>query len=103
MSLEIELLSDCDVPLERTGLRPTLICYRWLSADSSHRIEAEGHRTELSLDVLPGTVHRMWLTISAPSNFVGPAILRIVPVQEQVGWFDDVGGFYCDVPVAIEF
>lgn len=101
VSLEIELESDCDQILEVEGLRPTRVCYRWLDSRNRTPIQAEGMRTTLGIDLPPGKRHRTHITVTPPPDFLGDAILRLVPVQENVGWFDDIGTFYCDIPVLI--
>lgn len=102
VSLEIELESGCDQTLEFEGLRPLRICYRWLdSINRAYCIQKEGMRTNLGVDLPPGTPQRTHMTVVAPPDFLGDAILRLVPVQENVGWFDEIGTFYCDIPVLI--
>lgn len=101
VSLEIELESGCDQTLEFQGLRPIRVCYRWLDSTTRMHIQREGIRTNLGVDLPPGRPHRAHVAVAAPPDFLGHAILRIVPVQENVGWFDDMGTFYCDIPVLI--
>jgi hypothetical protein len=101
LSLEIELENGCDQTLEFDGLRPTRVCYRWLDCTSRRQIQAEGVRTTLDIDLEPGKLHRTHMTVTSPPDFLGNAILRLVPVQENVGWFDEIGIFYCDIPVLI--
>jgi hypothetical protein len=101
VSLEIELESGCDQTLEFEGLRPIRVCYRWLDFISRNRIQEEGVRTNLGVDLPPGKQLRTHITVASPPDFLGNAILRIVPVQENVGWFDEIGAFYCDIPVLI--
>jgi Wzt C-terminal domain/Sulfotransferase family len=101
VSLEIELESSCDQTLEFDGLRPIRVCYRWLDPVSRKRIQEEGVRTNLGVDLPPGKLLRTQITVASPPDFLGNAILRIVPVQENVGWFDEIGAFYCDIPVLI--
>jgi Wzt C-terminal domain/Sulfotransferase family len=101
VSLEVELESGCDQALEFTGQRPTRVCYRWLDSVSGIAIQREGMRTSLGVDVPPGSVHRVHLVVASPPNFLGNAILRVVPVQENVGWFDELGSFYHDIPVLV--
>jgi hypothetical protein len=101
VSIEIELESRCDQTLESEGLRPLRVCYRWLHESTGAIIEKEGIRTNLAVDLRPGQVHRAWMTVAAPPGFFGRAILRLVPVQENVAWFDELGTFYHDMPVMI--
>jgi Wzt C-terminal domain/Sulfotransferase family len=101
LSLEVELRNACDQALECDGLRPMRVCYRWLEADTGRAIQAEGIRTNLGIDLRAGQVHRARIALVAPPNFLGNAILRLVPVQENVGWFDELGSFFCDLPVLI--
>lgn len=101
VSLEIELESGCDQTLEFEGVRPTRVCYRWLDSTARMQIQREGIRTSLGVDLPPGRLHRAHMAVAAPPDFLGDAILRLVPVQENVGWFDDIGAFYCDIPVLI--
>ena len=101
VSLEIELESACDTNLESDGLRPLRVCYRWLDAAGHMQIQKEGMRTNLGVDLAPGKLHRAHITVMSPPNYLGNAVLRVVPVQENVGWFDDIGAFYCDIPVLI--
>ena len=101
VSIEIELESDCDKTLEFDGVRPLRVCYRWLDAVSRTPIQREGRRANLGVDLPPGKPHRTHIVVSSPPDFLGNAILRLVPVQENVGWFDDLGTFYCDIPVLV--
>jgi Wzt C-terminal domain/Sulfotransferase family len=100
ISMEVELENRCDQALESLGLRPLRVCYRWLDPAGAMILE-EGLRTDLGIDLRVGEVRRAWMTIATPPSFRGPAILRLVPVQENVGWFDQIGTFYQDLPVLI--
>jgi hypothetical protein len=100
VSIEIEVESNCDQTLECDGLRPVRVCYRWLDS-AGVRIQAEGIRTNLGIDIPAGAIHRAWITVTPPREFVGNSILRLVPVQENVAWFDEAGAFYVDIPVVI--
>ncbi|MGA2189101.1 MAG: Wzt carbohydrate-binding domain-containing protein [Steroidobacteraceae bacterium] len=100
-SIEIELESHCDQVLESDGLMPLRISYRWLDALTGTVVVAEGKRTNLEIDLPVGQICRTWVTVETPPNFRGPAILRLVPVQENVGWFDNMGTFYQDIPIFI--
>jgi hypothetical protein len=100
-SIEIELENQCDQALESDGLMPLRISYRWLDARTGTVVVEEGKRTNLEIDLPVGQICRGWVTVETPPNFRGPAILRLVPVQENVGWFDNMGTFYQDVPIFI--
>jgi hypothetical protein len=100
VSIEIEVENNCDQTLECDGQCPVRVCYRWLD-NAGVRIQSEGIRTNLGIDLPPGAIHRGWITVTPPREFVGNSILRLVPVQENVAWFDEAGTFYVDIPVAI--
>jgi Wzt C-terminal domain/Sulfotransferase family len=101
VSLEVEVENLCDTTVECDGLRPFRLCYRWLSATTADIILEEGIRTALGVDLEPGRTHRLWMTVASPPDLSGAVILRLVPVQENVGWFDRIGSFYEDVPVLL--
>src|SRR5262249_20533365 len=101
VSMEIEITNGSDAPWESDGLRPVRLCYRWLDSVHGGAIVAEGVRSNMGMDVPLGEAVRTWMTVKSPDGFKGEAILRLVPVQEGVGWFDQMGNLYQDIAVSI--
>ncbi|MGY4726327.1 Wzt carbohydrate-binding domain-containing protein [Burkholderia pyrrocinia] len=99
-AIEINFHNDCDVRLNCVGIHCLRFCYRWYTTDGVLLL-AEGQRTSMGNAVEAGASVRIWVNVTAPFEFTGPTVLRIVPVQEEVAWFDDVSNVYADVMVKI--
>ncbi|MCA8154888.1 Wzt carbohydrate-binding domain-containing protein [Burkholderia contaminans] len=99
-AVEINFRNDCDVRLNCVGVHCLRFSYRWYTANGALLL-AEGQRTSMGTAIEVGASVRLWVNVTAPFEFVGPAVLRIVPVQEEVAWFDDISNVYADVSVEI--
>jgi acetolactate synthase I/II/III large subunit len=70
---------------------PVHLSYRWIEADGN-RVpgEPEPLRSRLTVTLPPGTTQKYQILVRAPER-LGRYTLKIVPVQEHVAWFDDLG------------
>ncbi|MFM0248799.1 Wzt carbohydrate-binding domain-containing protein [Paraburkholderia sediminicola] len=100
--VEVEFRNECDVRLGTFGLHCFCFSYRWYAADDNRTpLMIEGTRSSFDRDIEPGDVARLWVNVGAPPEYIGPAVLRIVPLQEGVAWFDDAAGIYADMEVEV--
>jgi Wzt C-terminal domain/Sulfotransferase family len=98
--IELEIANDGDIPWEEDGQRCVKLCYRWLGDGGSVLVD-EGERNNIGGDLSPGDRRRLWITVKAPPNHVGSAILRVTLLQEHVAWFDHLGKLCCDISATI--
>jgi hypothetical protein len=81
--------------------QPTRLAYHWQPVRGKASYDDyEGLRTDLPVDVEPGTTFEMWGRAEAP-NKVGSYVLRWDLVREGVSWFSECGNATADVAVDV--
>lgn len=84
-----------------TGRNPVHLSYRWRSPESGEIMVADGLRTVLREDMLPGASQMIALQVRAPKE-AGLYLLDVSLVQEQVAWFcDRLPGSACPLRIEI--
>lgn len=82
-----------------TGQRRVAAAYRWFGPDGQ-AVVAEGERSLLPRDVLPGESLEMLVTVAVPTGS-GPFRLVLTLVQENVAWFDQASGSADVLPIEV--
>jgi hypothetical protein len=85
--LQVKLINKGQETWPSSGRNPVHLSYRWRSREGEIMV-ADGLRTILREDVLPGASQVAALHIRAPKK-AGVYLLEVSLVQEQVAWFCD--------------
>lgn len=84
---EVTVRNRCGVTLRSVGSSAVHLSYHWIAPDGT-RIVHDGKRSRL-VPELPGGQERTYDVLVLAPNCPGTYSLMIVPVQEQVGWFEN--------------
>jgi hypothetical protein len=100
-SVAIRLHNESSETLSGHPPCPIRLSYRWLAADQSRTVVADGPRSDLRSALASGQSARLLVGVAAPEG-PGRYILRITLVQELVRWFDTLTRPVCvDLEVSV--
>jgi SAM-dependent methyltransferase len=87
LSYHVRLTNRGDSVISSKGENPVCLSYHWLTP-AGEVVEAEGDRTRLPIDLLPGRSLTVPLFLSTPGRS-GAFVLVLTLVHEHVAWLDE--------------